>query len=61
MEDHLVTILDIVWFSNYYINEPGLIVITIKHDFSFFVSVILSFTAYDKFKDITFTCREPMT
>lgn len=61
MEGHLVTILDILWFSNYYIKEPGLITIKIKGDFSFFVSVILSLTAYDKFKDITFICREPMT
>lgn len=61
MEGHLVTILDTLQFSNYYIKEPGLIMIKIKGDFFFFVSVILLFTAYDKFKDVTFTCREPMT
>lgn len=61
MEGHLVTILDTLQFSNYYIKEPGLIMIKIKGDFLFFVSVILLFTAYDKFKDVTFTCREPMT
>lgn len=61
MEGHLITILDILWFSDYYIKEPGLTMIKIKGDFSFFVSIILLFTAYDKFKDITFTCRELMT
>lgn len=61
MEGHLVTIFNILQFSNYYIKEPGLIMIKIKGDFFFFVSVILLFTAYDKLKDIAFTCREPMT